>query len=314
MFLVIGHNYSYTDLDSIISSVIFAEIWTALGHPSKAVLINPKGIKESTINILEHIGNIEIPKIVLKTELENSDLILVDHNNPEESYGKLGINQTPYMIIDHHLDIGLSPVHKMIERVGSTCTLITEISKAEGIRLTERQARALAFGILSDTRGLKGRKTSERDIKMIHYLYKEYIIYESVETIAEMILKPTNIQMMSINDILRNSLKEYQNGSIGIAAIEVADDSYKERLEEILNKGPQMGYGLYILMIIKYHVQETEILYFDRDFLLFPKRERRNGLVSRGQDFAPEILERIHDSNSAHGRTKRDSPYTEQSP
>jgi len=295
MFLVMGHNYSYTDLDSIISSVIFAEIWTVLGHPSKAVLINPKAMKESTIQILKHIGNIEIPEIVSKTELENSDLILVDHNNPEESYGKLGIRQTPYMIIDHHQDIGLSPVHKIIERVGSTCTLITEISRAEGIRLTERQARALAFGILSDTRGLKGRKTSERDILMIHYLYQEYTIFESVESIAEMILKPINIQMMSINDILRNSLKEYQQGSIGIAAVEVADDSYQERLEEILNNGNQMGYKLYILMILKYHVQETEILYFDREFCIFPKRERRNSLVSRGQDFVPEILERIQD-------------------
>jgi inorganic pyrophosphatase/exopolyphosphatase len=206
------------------------------------------------------------------------------------------------MIIDHHIDIGLTPVHKIIERVGSTCTLITEISKAEGIRLTERQARALAFAISSDTRGLKGRKTSKRDIEMIDYLYKEYSIYESVEMIAEMVLKPVNIQTMSIKDILGNSLKEYLNGSIGIAAIEVADDSYKDRLEEIVNKGHQTDYGLYILMIIKNHVLETEILYFDRDFRLFPKRERRNGLISRGQDFAPEILVRIQEANSSNGR------------
>ncbi len=294
MFLVMGHGYSYTDLDSIISSVVFTELWTAGGHPAKAVLVNPNGMKESTIKILETIGNIALPEIVTKTELENSNLILVDHNNPEESYGKLGINKTPYMIIDHHQDIGLSAVHKIIERVGSTCTLITEFGKAERMCLTERQARALAFGILSDTRGLKGRKTSDRDIKATQFLYNEYKIPESVETISEMVLQTTNIQIMSVKDILRNSLKEYQNGSIGIAAIEVADNSYQERMGEILSYGAQMGYGLYILMIIKYHVQETEILYFDRDFLIFPKRERRDGLVSRGLDFAPEILNRVN--------------------
>jgi inorganic pyrophosphatase/exopolyphosphatase len=306
MFLVMGHGYSYTDLDSIISSVIFAELWTAGGHPAKAVLINPKGIKETTVKILEKIGNIDLPEIVTKTELENSNLILVDHNNPEESYGKLGINKTPYIIIDHHQDIGLSAVHKIIERVGSTCTLITEFGKAEGLRLTERQARALAFGILSDTRGLKGRKTSERDIKAIQFLYNEYDIPESVDTISEMVLKTTNIQSMSVRNILRNSLKEYQNGSIGIAAIEVADNGYQERMGEILSYGDQMGYGLYILMIIKYHAQETEILYFDSDFLIFPKRECRTGLVSRALDLAPEILNRVN--NFARERTKIDIP------
>lgn len=301
MFLVMGHSYSYTDLDSIISSVVFAELWSAGGHPSKAVLINPNGMKETTSKILEKIGNIDLPEIVSMTELENSKLILVDHNNPLESYGKLGINKTPYMIIDHHQDIGLRSKHKMIERVGSTCTLITEFSRAEGVRLTKRQARALAFGILSDTRGLKGRKTSERDIKAIQYLYKEYQIPESVDNISKMILEITNIQTMSINDILRSSLKEYRNGSVGIAAIEVSDNSYQERIEEILSCGYQIGYGLYILMIIKYHVKETEIFYLDRDFLIFPKRERRNGLVSRGLDFAPEILDRIKNRHIWNG-------------
>lgn len=294
-----GHSYSYTDLDSIISSVIFAEIWTALGRPAKAVMINPQGLKESTLRILNYIGNLAIPEIVSKSELENSDLILVDHNNPEESYGKLGITQTPYMIIDHHHDIGLKPVHKIIDRVGCTCTLITEISITEGIRLSERQARALVFGIASDTRGLKGRKTTERDIQMVDYLYKEYSIYESVETIAKLIHKPMDITTMSIKDILGNSLKEYRNGSIGIAAIEVGDDSYKDRLEEIDNNGHQTDYGLYILMILKNHVRETEILYFDRDYGLFPKRERRHALISRGLDLAPEVLEKIQASNSS---------------
>jgi len=291
IFLVLGHNYSYTDVDSILSSVIFAEIWTVLGHPSKAVMINHKGIKESTIKILEKIRNIEIPQVVTKTELENSDIIMVDHNDPEESYGKLGITQTPYMIIDHHIDIGLRAEYKIIEQVGSTCTLVAEISKAEGVSLTERQARILAFGIISDTRGLKGQKTSERDIKMIDYLYKESSICESVETIAKMVIKPVNIKKMSIDDILRSSLKEYKKGTIAIAAIEVSDDGYKDLLEEIGNNGYKMGYGLYVLMIIKHHAQETEILYFDRDYGIFPKIEQRKGLVSRGKSLVPEILE-----------------------
>lgn len=301
MFLVLGHNYSYTDLDSLVSAAVFAEIWTALEQPAKAALLNPKGLKESTLKIMKIIGDIEIPETVTKEELENSDLILVDHNDPEESYGKLGVKQAPYMIIDHHQDIGLPAKHKIIEPVGSTCTLIAEMSKTKGVRLTDRQARALAFGIASDTRGLKGRKTSERDIEAVDYLYREYAIPESVEVIAEMVLQPIDVQKMSVKAILGNSLKEYLNGSIGIAAIEVADESYRQRLGEIMDKARQTSFDLYIFVILKNHVSQTEIFYFDRTFGLFPERECRSGLLSRAKDLVPEIMAKIKNAGSDQG-------------
>ena len=293
MFLVLGHNYSYTDLDSLISSVVLAEIWSASGRPARAVLLDPKGIKASSLKILEIIGNVGLPDVVTKEDLEKADLILVDHNDPEESYGKLGLDKTPSMVIDHHLDIGAPAGCKIIEQVGSTCTLVAEISHEEEVRLTDRQARALVFAIVSDTRGLKGRKTSERDIAAVNRLYRENNIPESVEAITEMVLQPIDVRNMPVEAILGNSLKEYLSGRIGIAAIETADESYQERLEEILENARRTSYDLYVFVILKTHIMETEIFYFDRVFRLFPEKERRSGLISRGKELIPEIMEKI---------------------
>lgn len=294
MFLVMGHSYSYTDLDSIISSVVFAEVWSAWGHPAKAVLLNPEGFKDTTLKILAHMGDIEPPEIVGRAELEDAELILVDHNDPVESYGKMGLSKIPYMVIDHHLDAGLPAGKKIIEQVGSTCTLIAEICRKEGFRLTERQARALAFGIASDTRGLKGRKTGERDIAVIDYLYREYTIPESVEEIAGLVLTTVDVQKMSMQDILGNSLKEYLGGRIGMAGIEVADETYRERLTEIMEHARQTEYGLYIFILLKHHVQESEVFYFDREFGIFPEKECRKGLISRGKDLVPEVMAKLN--------------------
>lgn len=292
MFLVLGHSYPYADIDSILSSVIFAEIWTALGYPAQAVNLNPNGIKKSALVILAKIGNIELPSAATKAQLEKADLILVDHNQPDESYGKLGLIKKPYMIIDHHTDSGFAAEQKIIAQVGSTCTLIAEFSREKGVQLSKRQARALAFGILNDTKALRGAKTSERDRQMLAHLYREYTIDETVETISAIVFQPVNVQTMPVQDILCSSMKEYQNGKIAIAAIEVADDAYQDRLEEITDHGCKMGYELYILMITKYHIPETEILYFDSAAGCAIKTERRKGLVSRGKELVPEILAR----------------------
>ena len=44
MIYVLGHNYAYTDVDSIVSSIVLADMLNQKGCPAEPVIVNPKAI------------------------------------------------------------------------------------------------------------------------------------------------------------------------------------------------------------------------------------------------------------------------------
>ena len=60
MIYVLGHNYAYTDLDSIVSSIVLAEILNKKGCLAKPVVINPSAIGQESIDIINHIGELAL--------------------------------------------------------------------------------------------------------------------------------------------------------------------------------------------------------------------------------------------------------------
>lgn len=303
MIYVLGHNYAQTDVDSIISSIILAEILKEKGYTAKPVIINPNAIGQESKDIINRIGELSLPKLVAVEEVITYEIALVDHNNPVESYGVHPDSKTPYgvplitktplLCIDHHIDSGYPAKIKIIERVGSTCTILAEIVKGNNIELPDIYAKSLVYGIACDTKGLKSRKTSQRDYKAISYLYKHYKIDVSLEKIIENVSTFTDVLNMDTKRILRNSLKEYNNGDIGIASIEVLNDDYKIKMEEIMKEASHTKYPLYVLMVFRQHKGETLVYYFDKKYHKFPEMERYDGLISRAQNLVPYILEKI---------------------
>lgn len=293
MILVTGHNYSYTDVDSLISSIILSEILNWKGLNSKPVLINKNAIQQSSTDIIRKIGDIKFPEVVSKEDIINNDIALVDHNNPLESYGTLGISKIPEICIDHHTDSLSEAKVKIIKRVGATCTIIAQMIKEENIPISDLYAKALVYGIACDTKGLKSRKKCQEDLDMIDYLYENYNIDVELDVIVNHVLITTDVLNMTIDQILRNSLKEYLGGRIGIAAIEVLNDDFNLRIEEIKEKGWNTKYPLYIFTIFKQHTNETIIYFFDKRYKCFPKEIKYSSLISRAQDLVPYVLKTI---------------------
>lgn len=291
MILVTGHNYPFTDADSIISSLVLAEILNIKNQPAQAILLNENAIQPSTLQILLRAGSIPLPRLAGPwCNLQDNQLAMVDHNNPAQSFGMVGTKKEPYIIIDHHADIGTNATHKTIERVGATCTLITRTVKEESIPIGDIFARALLYGIACDTKGFKGRKTSQEDLRAADYLYRSFNIGASVEQIAADALVADDVSHMPVQQILRSSLKEYQDGEVGIATIEVLNNEYHSRLQEMERHAWRMPYNVFALMIFKFHTSETEVLIFDKKYPGFPQKRKYNSLISRAQQLVPEIL------------------------
>jgi manganese-dependent inorganic pyrophosphatase len=92
-------------------------------------------------------------------------VILTDHNHPEQAAP--GVTESQIVaIIDHH-NLGglqtLQPLFIHCEPVGSTCTLIAEQFRQNGVALPAPLAGALLGAILSDTVQFRSPTTTPRD-------------------------------------------------------------------------------------------------------------------------------------------------------
>lgn len=101
-----------------------------------------------------------------------TQLILVDHNELSQAID--GANEVNILeIIDHH-KLGNPTTQQPIlfrnEPVGSTCTIIAEFFKKEGLNPTPDTAGLMMSGLISDTLNLKGPTTTQRDIDILKWL------------------------------------------------------------------------------------------------------------------------------------------------
>lgn len=293
MIYVFGHNFPYTDVDSIVSSVAFAHLLVAAGQPAQAVLLNPEGLKQDTVEVLGKLGDFSWPSFVTKDKLLIGDLALVDHNDPMQSYGFLRISKIPLYCIDHRPDAGFAVGEKQIEMVGAASTLIAERLIKEGVDFTSLLAKALVYAISTDTRGLK-IKVNQRDHAVIDYLYKAYSIDVPLDTVKKDTVMAQDVSEMSADEILNSALKEYLDRRIGVSMLDIDNDEYLMRLDEVLTSAEKnTQYDLYVLMVNQLHKDNTIVYYVDRYFGCFPSQETYGQLISRSQVLIPYIMEYI---------------------
>jgi manganese-dependent inorganic pyrophosphatase len=98
-------------------------------------------------------------------EQANRQIVLTDHNHPDQAAP--GVTESQVIaIIDHH-NLGgmqtLQPLSVHCEPVGSTCTLIAELFRRHAAPLAPALAGAMLGALLSDTVQFRSPTTTQRD-------------------------------------------------------------------------------------------------------------------------------------------------------
>jgi manganese-dependent inorganic pyrophosphatase len=105
-------------------------------------------------------------------EQANRQIILTDHNHPDQAAPGVAESQI-IAIIDHH-NLGgmqtLQPLSIHCDPVGSTCTLIAELFRWHAAPLTSALAGAMLGGVLSDTVQFRSPTTTRRDREIAAWL------------------------------------------------------------------------------------------------------------------------------------------------
>ena len=193
---------------------------------------------------------------------DRQEVILVDHN--ERSQAVEGIEEAHLLeIIDHHRLGGLTtgaPIFIRQEPVGSTATIVANLTWHRGIELPPALAGILFAAIVSDTLYFRSPTATIFDQDTAKRLDAEAFA-------MEVLRHGSAIGTMPVQDIVRNDIKEFDFGEhrITVSQINIMDRQQAlERLGELqkaLNEfRKQEGYDLSLLMVTDILGEATDLL------------------------------------------------------
>lgn len=236
--LIFGHKNP--DTDTICSAIAYADLKTKLGFNVEAVCLG--NISGETQYALDHF-QVNAPRLVETVANEVKDVILVDHNERQQSVSD--IDQVRILeVIDHHRIANFEtshPLYYRAEPVGCTATILNKLYKENGIAITREIAGLMLSAIISDTLLFKSPTCTEQDVEAAREL--AHIAEVNGESYGLAMLKAgADLSQKTIADLISLDAKEFQMGSykVEIAQVNAVDVndvlSRQDELEAALNK------------------------------------------------------------------------------
>lgn len=164
---VFGHKNP--DTDSIMSSIVMANLENQLGNNAKAVRLG--NINKETEYVLKYLG-MEAPELISDVE-DSQNIILVDHNETTQSVNNLA-KANIQKVIDHHTMNFVAPyqLYYRAEPVGCTATVLYKMYKEYDVAITKNIATMMLSAIISDTLLFKSPTCTAEDKQAAEKLAK----------------------------------------------------------------------------------------------------------------------------------------------
>lgn len=250
--LVFGHKNP--DSDSICSAIVYANLKNKLGLEAEPIRLGD--INGETQFVLDYF-KVEAPRLVEAVAKEVKDVILVDHNERQQSADDI-TEVRVLEVIDHHRIANFEtsdPLYYRAEPVGCTATILNKIYKEKGIAIEKEIAGLMLSAIISDTLLFKSPTCTDEDV----VAGKELAAIAGVDADSyglEMLKAGTNLGDKTANQLISLDAKEFSmgNAKVEIAQVNAVDTSEllarQGELEEALNKViDEKGLDLFLLVI-----------------------------------------------------------------
>lgn len=250
--LVFGHKNP--DTDSITSAIVYAYLKEQLGAEVEAVRLGE--VNNETKYALEKFG-FEAPRLVSNVAEEAKEVILVDHNERQQSAD--GIENVKISeVIDHHRIANFEtadPLYYRAEPVGCTATILNKIFKEKNVEIPSNIAGLMLSAIISDTLLFKSPTCTEEDVQAGKEL-AEIAGVNAEEYGLAMLKAGADLSDKSLEDLLTLDAKEFTFGTVKsvvaqVNAVDVNDVlSRKEELVSLLNqKVEEKGLNLFFFFV-----------------------------------------------------------------
>lgn len=301
--LIFGHQNP--DTDAIGAAIAFANLQKELGVDAEAVALGTPN--EETQFALDHFG-LTTPRVVTAIADETNDIMLVDHNEFQQSVSdieKLNI----LAVVDHHRIANFqtaNPLYYRAEPVGCTSTIVLKMYKEKGITVPAKIAGMMLSAIVSDTLLFKSPTCTQEDIDAAN----ELAALASVDLNSyglDLLKAGTNLGTKTEAELLDLDAKSFPmaDKTVRIAQVNTVDlDEVFARQDALrdamLSANVENGYDLFLLLVTNVLDSDSELLVAgeSRDKVteafgvqLTNDRAFLPGVVSRKKQIVPQLTE-----------------------
>lgn len=235
-------------------------------------------------------------------------IVLVDHN--ELSQAVPGAEEVQILeVVDHHRLGDLrtqTPIFFLNRPVGSTCTIVADLFRQEGLEVSRTLAGILMGGLVSDTLNLRSPTTTKVDATILEWL--EGVAGISGAELAERIFSSGSVIVQNTPEqVVRMDRKLYQEGPVHFAVSQVEELGFGPFWKEAdaLSKALEAscaedGLSFAALLVTDVKSQDSLLLVRGDDEIIrripYPVSEQRetvfqaDGVVSRKKQLLPFLL------------------------
>ncbi|CAI9385919.1 manganese-dependent inorganic pyrophosphatase [Niallia sp. Sow4_A1] len=219
--LIFGHKNP--DTDTICSAIAYAELKKELGVEAEAVRLGE--ISGETKFALDYFKK-EAPRFIEKASSETKSVILVDHNEFQQSVEDIK-DVTILEVIDHHRIANFEtsdPLYYRAEPVGCTATILNKMYKENNVEIKKEVAGLMLSAIISDSLLFKSPTCTEQDVQAAKELAE--IAGVNVEEYGlEMLKAGADLSDKTVDQLLSIDAKEFSMGTykVEIAQVNAVD-------------------------------------------------------------------------------------------
>ena len=253
--LVFGHQKP--DTDTIAAAMAYSYYQNQLGYETEAVALGEPN-DETTFALKAF--DLAAPRVIKTAANEVDSVMLVDHNEPQQSVADIDQVAVSH-VIDHHRINGFNTAAPLY---------LYEMFNEKHIAIPADLAGMMLSAIISDTLLLKSPTTTDHDKEAVEGLAKlAGVDYE--EYGLQMLKAGTNLAAKSDNDIVDGDAKSFEMGdlTLRIGQVNTVDLADVFARQADLEKAMQAlmdanGYDTFVLIV-------TNILNSDSDLLILGK-------------------------------------------
>jgi manganese-dependent inorganic pyrophosphatase len=219
--LIFGHKNP--DTDTITSAIVYADLKSKLGANVEAVRLGE--VNGETQYALNYFG-VEAPRFVENVADEAKEVILVDHNERQQSANDIDKVRV-VEVIDHHRIANFEtagPLYFRAEPVGCTATILNKLYKENGVEITKNMAGLMLSAIISDSLLFKSPTCTEQDVAAARELAA--IAGVDAESYGlDMLKAGADLSDKTIQQLISLDAKEFSMGSykVEIAQVNAVD-------------------------------------------------------------------------------------------
>jgi len=301
--LIFGHKNP--DTDTIASAIVYSYLKNNLGENTEPVALGEPN--SETLYALDYF-NVKAPRVVSTVANETEEVILVDHNEKQQS--AVDIDQVKIKeVVDHHRIANFEtadPLYYRAEPVGCTATILNKLFKEHKIELTKKMAGLMLSAIISDSLLFKSPTCTEEDVEAAKELASIAEVDPEVYGL-DMLKAGADLSGKTIEELLSLDAKQFEMGStlVEVAQINTVDPdellvNETEIKATITKKIQASNINLFVLMITDILANDSIVIALgdkadavDQAFnvKVVNDQVKLAGVVSRKKQIVPQLTE-----------------------